>query len=282
MPFLTAPNLWNRLAGGQKRGVHRHQRAHGDGLEIDLDSPEAFEEVIWKMFWAERFQETSIALWQAEDRKADAELFLKRHMAKVIRARLTQKNDDETGTVCYCSKNNTNIARIPYLVEAFPGCRIIVPVRRPECHAASLLRQHQNFLKLQAEDNFIQRYMRDIGHFEFGLLHKPIQFPGYDAEIYDPTTGNFWLNYWIHAFREILNYSDSCIFVLQDELRSSPQATMKTLCNTLELTPGPMQFSTYFRTTPDQSETSLYDQHLYEEAIELYHELERSSLKSSS
>ena len=41
MPFLTAPTLWNRLAGGRKRTVARHQRAHGDGLEIDLDTPEA-------------------------------------------------------------------------------------------------------------------------------------------------------------------------------------------------------------------------------------------------
>jgi hypothetical protein len=282
MPFLTAPNLWNRLAGGQKRGVDRHQRAHGDGLEIDLDSPEAFEEVIWTMFWPENFRETSIALWRAEDRKPDAEQFLKRHMAKVIRARLAQGKGDAARTARYCSKNNANIARIPYLVEAFPSCRIIVPVRRPECHAASLLRQHQNFLKLQAEDDFIKRYMRDIGHFEFGQIHKPFQFPGFDAEIYDPAIGDYWLNYWIHAFREILEHSDSCIFVLQDDLRSSPQVTMTALCSALDLAQGPLQFATYFRSSPDQSRTDLYNQRLYEEAEELYRELERSSLNSSS
>ena len=274
MPFLTAPNLWNRLAGGQKRGVDRYQRAHGDGLEIDLDSPEAFEEVIWKMFWPENFREASIALWRAEDRKADAEQFLKRHMAKVIRARLAQGKDDVAGTARYCSKNNANIARIPYLVDAFPGCRIIVPVRRPESHAASLLRQHRNFLKLHAEDDFIQRYMRDIGHFEFGRINKPIQFPDFDAKSYDPVTGDYWMNYWIHAFRQILEHSDSCIFVLQDDLRSSPQATMTTLCDALDLAKGPLQFAAYFHSSPDQSRTDLYNQRLYEEAAKLYREFE--------
>jgi hypothetical protein len=145
-----------------------------------------------------------------------------------------------------------------------------------------LLRQHQNFLKLQAEDDFIKRYMRDIGHFEFGQIHKPFQFPGFDAEIYDPAIGDYWLNYWIHAFREILEHSDSCIFVLQDDLRSSPQVTMTTLCSALDLAQGPLQFATYFRSSPDQSRTDLYNQRLYEEAEELYRELERSSLNSSS
>jgi hypothetical protein len=281
MPFLTAPNLWNRLSGGMKRNVERHQRAHGDGLVIDLDSPEAFEEVIWKMFWPKKYQKTSIALWRGEDRNADAEQFLKRHMAKVIQTRLTQKNDSTniSGAARYCSKNNTNIARIPYLVEAFPGCQIIVPVRRPECHAASLLRQHQNFLKLHSEDYFIKRYMRDIGHFEFGLIHKPIQFPGLDANMYDPNTGDYWLNYWIHAFQEILDQRDSCIFILQDNLRSSPQATMENLCSVLEFTPGTIQFNAYFHSSPDSSQNNLYNQALYEKAVELYHEFEKYQLQ---
>jgi hypothetical protein len=281
MPFLTAPNLWNWLAGGHGRGVDRQQRAHGDGLEIDLDSPEAFEEVIWKIFWPENFQGASIALWQAGDRKPKAEKFFKRHMEKVIRARRAQRKYNAAVNECYCSKNNTNIARIPYLLEAFSGCRIVVPVRRPECHAASLLRQHQNFLKLQAEDEFIRRYMRDIGHYEFGLIHKPIQFPGFEANVYDPTSGDYWLNYWVHAFREVLQHSDHCIFILQDDLRSSPQATMKSLCNTLDLTQSSLGFSAYFRPTPDEARTDVYSTLLYEEASEIYCALEGLSRSRS-
>ncbi|MGF1512046.1 MAG: sulfotransferase [Myxococcota bacterium] len=281
MPFLTAPILWNRVSGGHKRSVDRHERAHGDGLEIDLDTPEAFEEIIWKMFWPEHYRKASIPLWRPEHRKAHAERFLERHMAKIIHARTSKDKDGEADSTRYCSKNNANVARIPYLREAFPDCDIIVPVRRPECHAASLLRQHRNFLKLHAEDEFIERYMRDIGHFEFGNLHKPFQFPGFSTDIYHPTTGNYWLNYWIHAFRKILADSDRCIFVLQDDLRSSPQATMTGLCGALNVDGDSLAFHGYFRSSADRSPTDAYEQRLYEEAATLYRQLEERALRSA-
>src|SRR5690606_23299899 len=95
MPFVTAPTLWNRLAGGRMRRVERRERAHGDGLEIDLDSPEAFEEVVWRLFWPEKYGAT-IALWDGADRKEDADRFLARHMGKVIRARGVRDRDGAT------------------------------------------------------------------------------------------------------------------------------------------------------------------------------------------
>lgn len=278
MPFLTAPTLWNRLAGGNRRRVVRRERAHGDGLEIDLDSPEAFEEVVWRMFWPEKYRGPSIALWREEDRNENAEQFLQRHMGKVIRARRVQGADGTVAPGRYCSKNNTNIARLPYLTQAFPGCRIVVPIRRPESHAASLLRQHTNFLRRQAEDPFVRRYMRDIGHFEFGLIHTPILFPGFDTERYDPATPDYWLAYWIHAFRHVVEHSASCVLVSQDDLRSTSQETMSSLCEELDLVRPPLQFAAYFRSSPDHSRTDLYDPQLHEEAAELYRELEAVAL----
>lgn len=278
MPFLTAPILWNRVAGGKRRRVVRRERAHGDGLEIDLDSPEAFEEVVWRMFWPDKYRGSSIALWRAEDHREDAEQFLQRHMGKVVAARRVQAGEDTPTPDRYCSKNNTNIARVPYLTRAFPGCRIVVPIRRPESHAASLLRQHTNFLRLQAEDPFVRRYMRDIGHFEFGLIHQPMHFPGFDPERYDPATPDYWLAYWLHAFRDVLEHSASCVLVSQDDLRSTPQETMSSLCAELDLAEPALQFAAYFRSSPDESPTDLYDQRLYGEAAELSRELEAVSL----
>ena len=269
MPFLTAPILWGRVSGGKSRGVERHQRAHGDGLEIDLDSPEAFEEVLWKMFWPEKFAGPSIRLWTEEDRKPEAERFMRRHMAKLVRARTAGGK-----AARYCSKNNANIARIPYLSEAFQGCRIVVPVRRPESHAASLLRQHRNFLKLQAEDEFIRRYMRDIGHFEFGQIHKPLGFEGFHAGAHDPAGGDYWLNYWIHAFRAVLAQKDRCVFVLQDDLRAAPQETMEALCGALDLRQGPMEFGSYFRSGADRTAGDHFDPALLEAAAGLYRAFE--------
>ena len=270
MPFLTAPSLWYRLSGGKKRAVERHQRAHGDGLEIDLDSPEAFEEVVWKMFWPQKFRQRMIAPWQTSDRKPDADQFLERHMSKVIQARVTQSGEDTADSARYCSKNNANIARIAYLKESFPGCHIVVPVRRPESHAASLLRQHENFLKQHADDDFIKRYMRDIGHFEFGQIQKLISFPGVDPDAYDAATPDYWLNYWIQAYRVILSESANCHFILQDDLRAKPQATMTTLCRNLDLSADEMAFDTYFRSSTDSTDTSVFDPALLKEAADLY------------
>ena len=276
MPFLTAPSLGNRLAGGSRRRVDRRERAHGDGLEIDLDSPEAFEEVLWKLFWPEKYRASTIALWRADDRKEDAERFLERHMGKVVRARRVQGGND--GAARYCSKNNTNIARLSYLADVFPDCRIVVPVRRPECHAASLLRQHQNFLERQAEDDFVRRYMRDIGHFEFGRIHRPIRFAGFDPEAHDPESGDYWLNYWIHTFREVLAHRATCLLVTQDVLRSSPQETMTSLCDALGLSSSSSSFASYFRSRPDEARTDVYDATLHDEATDLYRELEALAL----
>ena len=66
---MNAPVLWHRLSGGSRRQVERHQRAHGDGLEIDLDTPEAFEEVVWKMGWPDKYRDGGITPWTADDRR---------------------------------------------------------------------------------------------------------------------------------------------------------------------------------------------------------------------
>lgn len=270
MPFLTSPMLWNRLAGGQKRKVERHERAHGDGLEIDLDTPEAFEEVIWKMYWPEKYH-SGIDLWRSpEDRNPDAERFLRRHMAKIVQARRGQGRPTASR---YCSKNNANIGRIPYLRAAFPEGKIVIVVRRPESHAASLLRQHRNFLKQHQEDTFVQRYMRDIGHFEFGLLHKPILFPGFSASAYDPMSEDYWLNYWIKAFSHVLDHQEDCVFVLQDDLRTDPEKTMQRICIETGVDPKGSQFEGFFHSRPDLTDTT-GSKELLEEAREIYQKLE--------
>ena len=45
MPFLLSPNLWKR-----KSKIESHERAHNDGIIIDGNSPEEFDEYFWKAF----------------------------------------------------------------------------------------------------------------------------------------------------------------------------------------------------------------------------------------
>ena len=49
MPFVLAPILWSKLSLN-KKDVELVERAHGDGIKVSTESPEAFEEVFWKTF----------------------------------------------------------------------------------------------------------------------------------------------------------------------------------------------------------------------------------------
>lgn len=278
MPFLTAPVLWNRLTGGNRRAVAQRQRAHGDGMEIGLDSPEAFEEVLWKMFWPGKFAGPQIELWNFGDLDPRADRFMAQHMAKIIGARAAGRTGGADLPGRYCSKNNANIARLEYLARAFPGCRIVIPVRRPESHAASLLRQHRNFVQLQRADDFVRRYMRDIGHFEFGLIHKPIGFAGFEPERYDRDTPDYWLYYWLCANRAIVAAAGDHMIVTQDDLRADPQRTMAALCAAIEVDPGTIDFPGYFRPGPDNAPTDAYDPALRAQALAVYADLRARAL----
>ncbi len=58
MPFLMAPVLWSRLSSSFHKRAELSDRAHGDGMQIGYDSPEAFEEILWRAFWPEKYSET--------------------------------------------------------------------------------------------------------------------------------------------------------------------------------------------------------------------------------
>lgn len=278
MPFLTAPVLWNRLAGGAKRSVAARDRAHADGLKIDLDSPEAFEEAIWKMHWPKKYGVDGIALWTEADRDVDADKFLSSHMAKIIRARFGQNPPQP---VRYCSKNNANIGRLAYLADAFPGSKIVIPLRQPARHAESLHRQHQNFLALQKSDDFVRNYMSDIGHFEFGQIYNPLRFSGFEPSRYDPQSPDHWLDYWISAFESIedrLAAGQDLILVKQDSMRAHPQDTMVKLADKLDLSVTNQNFEKTFRSSPDTGNDEVFCPILLKKSQNLYARLSTHAL----
>lgn len=212
MPFILTPVIWHKLARlFHRKGIHR-ERAHGDGLSISEDSPEAFEEVLWKKYFAQQYTSSSIELWPAEFRDDPGEGFatiFHEHMKRIISLR--QPDNIPRGR--YISKNNANISRIGFLKKLFPEAHIVIPLRNPVEHAISLWQQHVNFLEQHAADDFVRRYMEDIGHYEFGVLHRPIQFPGLVAltQGRESTTLDYWLGYWISAFEYLAEQPDVSI-----------------------------------------------------------------------
>ena len=175
MPFVLAPNLWSKLFfnAGHANSI---ERAHGDGIKVSTDSPEAFEEVFWMTF---------------DQKSIDT-----KHKFKLYTQLINQKYNKNR----YLSKNNQNIRRIDLLSSIFPNSKILIPFRDPLQHSYSLLNQHQKFIKDSLNDNFISNYMKWIGHTEFGPNYIPINET--NLEFYDNNFINHWIEQWYTSYKK--------------------------------------------------------------------------------
>lgn len=193
MPFVLAPGLWSRITRGSRAEREATQRAHGDGIMVDFDSPEALEEVFWRVFCGtEYIRPDQLAAMQAS--VATVERF-RRYVAAILHRYQSTR---------YLSKNNNNILRIGTLIEAFPSARIIVPFREPLQQAHSLLTQHRRFSEKHGADKFTERYMRWLGHHEFGADHRPFEWGISGARTYSPDTLDYWLAQWIGVYAQLV------------------------------------------------------------------------------
>ena len=233
MPFIAAPLLWASLSHRHRKSATWQERVHGDGIKISYDSPEAFEEVMWRTFWPEKFKSRQTSLWSINDLKSQETDCMLRHFKKIVALRC--KPSAQPGR--YLSKNNGNIARLALIKRMFPESQILIPVRSPLAHATSLHRQHLNFLKRYADDGFALRYMESLGHYEFGALHRPILFSEFQelSESLTPNDVDYWLAYWISAFQYVaLNRNHVHIIDYDDMCRRSDRWAIK-LCELLSL-----------------------------------------------
>ena len=180
MPFILAPNFWAKISPRKSHG-ELQERAHGDGVRVSTNSPEAFEEVFWKTF--------------ADNSKISEEFFRK------FISLILKKNNK----IRYLSKNNQNIRRLDLISEIFPRSKILIPFRDPLQQALSLFSQHMKFGKEQNEDTFVRHYMKWIGHSEFGLDYKMI----HSSNLQYPNESKFnhWLEQWYLTYKSVLELS---------------------------------------------------------------------------
>ncbi len=230
MPFIHVPLLWHKFAQRFAANQEKHERAHGDGIYINVDSPEAFEEVIWKSFWKTQYQPSCIEPWQ-ETANVAFDTYFKRHICKL----LTLGNQPG---LRYLSKNNLNIARLSYLAKLFDDAVIVVLFREPANHALSLHNQHLRFCSLHEKDGFARQYMADIGHFDFGLNLRPINFAQWfeQRQNRDNKDVFFWLEYWLNSYRYLLSHTTPALhFVSYDRLCENPTTGLEQLAGVLRL-----------------------------------------------
>lgn len=191
MPFVLAPNIWRRLSLVSRRDVQRSERAHGDNLLVDIDSPESLDEVFWRIFAGDEYLEDD----RLKPHVPSGEVVEK--YIRYVNAILSTHNSRLDR---YLSKNNNNILRLGTIHQAFPNALILIPFRDPLQHAHSLFRQHLHFSKLQAKRQFTLAYMTWLGHHEFGLGHRPFHFEGAASCPYPADTTDYWLHAWCESY----------------------------------------------------------------------------------
>lgn len=197
MPFILAPQLWRNLSSGWRKPGEARERAHADGMMVDFDTVEAFEEVFWLTFAGDLYLRDRYLM--AHDIDAELASRFYDYVSIVIAA------ENRPEACRYLSKNNNNLLRLSGLARAFPASQIIIPFRSPLQHAASLLRQHRNFSAAQTADPFVRQYMRWLGHFEFGLDCRPFLF-GENPDAASIRSGDAQkLQYWVENWNRIYN-----------------------------------------------------------------------------
>lgn len=257
MPFVLAPNLWSRLSGRGPRSIAARERAHGDGLLVDLDSPEALEEVFWRVFCGRDYLcgDRLVPMTAAPE--------IREKFARYVGALLQEAPDKR-----YLSKNNNNVLRLPSIAAAFPQAVILVPFREPLAQAGSLFRQHRRFCSPEHDGAFTRRYMGWLGHHEFGPGHRPFDFDG-SLPQGDPTAGaDYWLQQWIAVYRFLLKAAPpQAVFVSYERLCAETGLVWPTLCDRMAL---PALEPTEALRLPQQPRPLCTDTALQEEADALH------------
>ncbi len=238
MPFPLAPLLWQRLSRPFQKQATLQQRAHGDGMEVSVESPEAFEEVIWLNALQDTYvREDHLLPLGSKDVDAEFAAFFKETIRKLIA--VEARGGNQNG-LRYLSKNNANISRIPVLRDMFPEASVIVCFRNPLSHCRSLAGQHERFLQMHDKDPFSRDYMRWIGHYDFGSNFRPIDFNCEGFVRPNVTDDSFWLHYWLNAYRQFdTNRSDPSVHLFcYDDLLAAPAPSLAALSNAIELHAG--------------------------------------------
>lgn len=227
MPFVLAPGLWKRFSARWQRRQEERLRAHGDRIMVSADSPEALEEVFWRIFTgADYIRRDGLMPYVPGE---DAVGRFRSYVAAILAS-------GETGQVRYLSKNNNNILRLSALRGAFPNALVVIPFRHPAAQASSLWRQHRRFCRMQEKSPFVRSYMDWLGHHEFGQGHRPFLFGGGPPADLSPETPDYWLDTWIRAHEALAAPEhEGHVFVCYEDLCSDP-AVWERLTGRLGLT----------------------------------------------
>lgn len=230
MPFVLAPNLWKQVSHHAQRRSVLSERAHGDGILVDFDSPEGLEEVFWRTFGV---RTSDTRCFGVEEPSPEALAAFADYRALVANPRT--KPVPANGILRrYLSKNNNNLVRLRSIC-ADATATVLLVYRNPVATARSLHRQHVNFCASQAEDGFTRTYMGWLAHHEFGLDHLPFCFAVPEMDMSrTPEDLNYWLDYWNAVYLHVLAQRDLRFYLVNhDAICAEPVETLAAIFNIL-------------------------------------------------
>ena len=262
MPFVLAPNLWSKLTSKNRKSIQKETRAHDDGVLVDYDSPEALDEVFWRVFAGKDYIHSDCLTPHEinDDLKASF-----RDYIGVINSRYSKNR--------YLSKNNNNILRLRGITDSFPNAIVLIPFREPLQHAFSLFKQHKNFVSQHSEDTFSEKYMSWLVHHEFGLAHRPFKFSDDTNPPKDINTLDYWLYQWVNTYSYLLErtkeFKNRIFFICYEDICHKDRAAWKKIS---ELTNIPLGNDVDFILKTAITPTPAND-NLSKKASEIYCEL---------
>ena len=251
MPFVMAPNSWAGLSSRGTVSMQKKTRAHDDGIMVDYDSPEAFEEAFWRVFAGSDYicHDRLLPHQPSEETLGEFRSYL-----SLIKLRYRRER--------YLSKNNNNILRLKGIAKACPDAIVLIPFREPLSHAYSLLRQHRNFTGRHKQDKFSEKYMSWLVHHEFGLDHRPFGVAGGDLVDQDPDTLDYWLSQWIAVYSYLLDHvreaGDNAYLVAYEDICSEDGAVWRQITRLTRMPESQsVNFASRNSTVPEAADSEL-------------------------
>ena len=238
-PFIYTPVFWNNLRRVVPQSTRRIERAHRDGLAVNLQSPEAIDEMLWMHFFPDLHDSSHVSSLDSTTRNPEFEQFYTDTIRKLLMLRKGSR---------FFTKNNANVARLSYIKTLFPDARFIIPIREPVAQVASLVKQDRLFREIQAGDARSRRYTRRLGHFEFGDDFTPLNLGNPDtvAQImayreegnYARAYALYWAliyTYIADLFAQDLNLAADSLVLHYDRLCADPAASIRELMDFCDL-----------------------------------------------
>jgi hypothetical protein len=120
--------------------------------------------------------------------------------------------------------------------------------------------------------------MNDIGHLEFGELHRPIRFDGTNVLLrrYPPDSPDYWLAYWVTAFEHIIRHQDKVLLMSYERLCEQGMTAFSALQAYLQIEQAEVldEIGTVFKApTRYNVEDEMRDTDLLDRALALHRDL---------